>query len=194
MQLSLSLNHPWWTIRTWFKWSIKLAKPDRSGKKLSSVEENDGKGSGGPKLPQQGEEHLVRFKKLGIFQIMAFLCFKSWSRIKIWNGSNTTKKHERTSLKDGFTWSPAKTGPWQPWSRLQQMQASPETTWQQETTVNFLQIIQISFAVYLTKREDWLTTPTVDHKYAEDAARNLDEDAGKQNKDSWGCWKQKVDV
>ena len=44
-----------------------------------------------------------------------------------------------------------------------------------------------SFAVYLTKREDWLTTPTVDHKYAEDAARNLDEDAEKQNKASLGC-------
>ena len=39
---------------------------------------------------------------------------------------------------------------------------------------------KISFAVYLTKREDWLTTPTVDHKYAEDAARNLDEDAEKK--------------
>ena len=47
--------------------------------------------------------------------------------------------------------------------------------------------MQKSFAVYLTKREDWLTTPTVDHKYAEDAARNLDEDAEKQNKASIGC-------
>ena len=74
------------------------------------------------------------------------------------------------------------------------MQASPETTWPQETTVNLLQIMQKSFAVYLTKREDWLTTPTVDHKYAEDAARNLDEDAEEQNKASLGCWKQKADV
>ena len=152
------------------QWLIKLAKPYWSGEKLSGVEENDGKGSGGPKLPQQGEEHLVRF------QIMAFLCFMNWSRIRIWSGSNTTKN---TSLKDGCTWSPAKTGPWQPWSRLQQMQASPETTWQQEATVTFLQIIQKSFAVYLTKREHWLTTPTVDHKYAEDAPRNLDEDTDK---------------
>ena len=64
-----------------------LAKPYRSGEKLSGVEENDGKGSGGPKLPQQGEEHLVRF------QIMAFLCFMNWSRIRIWSGSNSTKIH-----------------------------------------------------------------------------------------------------
>ena len=69
------------------QWLIKLAKPDWSGEKLSGVEENDGKGSGGPKLPQQGEEHLVRF------QIMAFLCFMNWSRIKIWNWSNSTKRH-----------------------------------------------------------------------------------------------------
>ena len=114
MQLSVSIALGEQTELVMVQWSIKMAKPYWSGEKLSSVEENDGKGSGGPKLPQQGEEHLVRFRKLGIFQIMAFLCFKSWSRIKIWNGSNTTKKHERTSLKDGFTWSPAKTGPWQP--------------------------------------------------------------------------------
>ena len=75
------------------QWLIKLAKPYWSGEKLSGVEENDGKGSGGPKLPQQGEEHLVRFRKLGIFQIMAFLCFMNWSRIRIWSGSNSTKIH-----------------------------------------------------------------------------------------------------
>ena len=76
MQLSVSIALGEQTELVMVQWSIKMAKPYWSGEKLSSVEENDGKGSGGPKLPQQGEEHLVRFRKLGIFQMRAFFCLR----------------------------------------------------------------------------------------------------------------------
>ena len=69
------------------------------------------------------------------------------------------------------------------YSRCRLAQRPPDSK-KQQSTANFT---KKSFAVYLTKREHWLTTPTVDHKYAEDAPRNLDEDTEKQNIASLGC-------
>ena len=96
-----------------------------------------------------------------------------------------------------LTCSPKTIGLWCPWSRLQQMQASPETTWKKileiypragfkRLTAFTSLILELLFQCqrYLAKGENRFSTPAVDDKNAKDAPRNLNQHTGEKTNES----------